>query len=103
MPMGLFANILKDPPPAYAFELSESGIAFAKIGQVPQVNFQPFEEGVLSVSPVRDNIQKPEALAGHIDALAPAAGGRKRRAALILPDYCARVAVLDFDSFRAEE
>jgi type IV pilus assembly protein PilM len=97
--MASFANILKDPPPAYAFELSESGIAFAKIGQTPQVNFQPFEEGVLSVSPVRDNIQKPEVLAEHIAALAPTAGGRKRRAALILPDYCARVAVLDFDSF----
>jgi type IV pilus assembly protein PilM len=97
--MASFANILKDPPPAYAFELSESGIAFAKIGQTPQVNFQPFEEGVLSVSPVRDNIQKPEVLAEHIASLAPAAGGRKRRAALILPDYCARVAVLDFDSF----
>jgi type IV pilus assembly protein PilM len=99
--MGPFANILKDPPPAYAFELSESGIAFAKIGQVPQVNFQPFEEGVLSVSPVRDNIQRPEVLAEHIEALAPAGGARKRRAALILPDYCARVAVLDFDSFPA--
>ena len=99
MAMGSLANILKDPPPAYAFELSESGIAFAKIGQVPQINFQPFEEGVLSVSPVRDNIQKSEVLAEHIGALAPSSGGRKRRAALILPDYCARVALLDFDSF----
>jgi len=97
--MTSLAAILKDPPPAYAFELSESGIAFAKIGSVPQVNFQPFEEGVLSVSPVRDNVQKPEVLSEHIEALAGSAGGRKRPAALILPDYCARVAVLDFDSF----
>jgi type IV pilus assembly protein PilM len=35
----------------------------------------------------------------RILSLAPANGHRKRRAAVILPDYCARVAVLDFDTF----
>src|SRR3979411_991210 len=94
-----FAQLLKDPPPGYAFELSEAGIAFAKIGGVPRINFQPFEEGVLSISPVHDNIQKPELLSAQIGALLPANGNRKRRAALILPDYSARVAVLDFDAF----
>ena len=94
-----FAQLLKDPPPSYAFELSESGIAFAKIGATPQINFQPFEPGVLSVSPVHDNIQKPELLAEQINALVPPDGTRKRRAALILPDYCSRLAVLDFDAF----
>jgi type IV pilus assembly protein PilM len=93
-------NLLKDPPPAYAFELSEAGVAFAKIAPEPQVNFQPFEEGVLTVSPVHDNVQKPEILAKQIESLVPN-GNRKRRAALILPDYCARVSVLDFDSFPA--
>lgn len=97
--MAAFANLLKDPPPGYAFELSEAGIAFAKIGASPQINFQPFEEGVLSVSPLHDNIQKPELLAEQISALVPANGSRKRRAALILPDYSSRVAVLDFDAF----
>src|SRR5207244_3377183 len=33
--------------------------------------------------------------------LAPT-NGKRREAALILPDYCARVAVLDFDSFPAD-
>jgi type IV pilus assembly protein PilM len=93
------AQLLKDPPPSYAFELSEAGIAFAKIGATPQINFQPFEPGVLSVSPVHDNIQKPELLAEQINALVPPDGTRKRRAALILPDYCSRLAVLDFDAF----
>ena len=99
--MSVFANLLKDPPPAYAFELSELGVAFARTGGAPQIDFHPFEPGVLSVSPVHDNIQRPDLFATQIDALAPANGNRKRRAALILPDYCARVAVLDFDSFPA--
>lgn len=54
---------------------------------------------MLSISPVHDNIQKPELLSALIDAVAPANGNRKRRAALILPDYSSRVAVLDFDAF----
>lgn len=93
------AQILKDPPPAYAFELSEAGISAAKIGAAPEILFQPFEPGVLLVSPVHDNVQKPDSLSAQIEAVAPANGNRKRRAALILPDYAARVAVLDFDSF----
>lgn len=97
--MAALAKLLKDPPPGYVFELSEAGIAFAKIGAAIQINFQPFEPGVLSVSPVHDNIQKPELLSAQIHALVPANGSRKRRAALILPDYSSRVAVLDFDAF----
>ena len=97
--MTSLTQILKDPPPAYAFELSEAGISGVKIGPVPEIRFEPFEPGVLSVSPVHDNVQKPDVLSTQIEALAPANGNRKRRAALILPDYAARVAVLDFDSF----
>jgi type IV pilus assembly protein PilM len=61
--------------------------------------FARFEPGVLLVSPLHDNIQQPQVLLDHIRALAPSNGSRKRRAAVILPDYCARVAVLDFDTF----
>lgn len=97
--MRALSSFFQDPPPSYVFELSESGLAFAKIGPVPQINFMPFEEGVLTVSPVHDNVRQPEILASYIDAIAPANGNRKRRAALILPDYAARTAVLDFDAF----
>jgi type IV pilus assembly protein PilM len=92
------ANILQDPPPTHAFELSEEGIACARVAQPGLLRFEPFEPGVMAVSPVHDNIQQPQTLLNHIQALAPGTG-RRRRAALILPDYCARVAVLDFDTF----
>ncbi len=93
------ANLLKDPPPTHAFELSEDGLAFAPVAGSAAVEFAPFEPGVLLVSPVHDNIQQPHVLLDHIRKLAPANGHRKRRAAVILPDYCARIAVLDFDTF----
>lgn len=96
----LLPNLLNDPPPTHAFELSEDGIAFAPIAQPALARFQRIEPGVLLVSPVHDNIQQPQVLLDHIQAIAPG-NGRKRRTALILPDYCARLAVLDFDTFPA--
>jgi type IV pilus assembly protein PilM len=96
------ANLLKDPPPTHAFELSEDGIAFAPVSGSALVEFARFEPGVLLVSPVHDNIQQPHVLLEHLRSLAPANGHRKRRAAVILPDYCARIAVLDFDTFPSD-
>lgn len=95
-------RLVEDPPPAYAFELSEDGISFAVRGgkQAEEVHFRPFGFDVLSVSPVKDNMVAPEAFAGMVQSLVPPQMHKKRRdAALILPDYCARIAVLDFDSF----
>ena len=100
--MTSLANLLKDPPPAYAFELSEAGIAFARVAEPRQVNFTPFQPGTLQVSPAHDNINQPQVVQEGIQTLVPANGHRRRRAALILPDYCARVAVLDFDNFPPE-
>ncbi len=97
--MSALANLLQDPPPTHAFELSEEGLAFAPVSEPKLAEFARFEPGVLLVSPLHDNIQQPQVLLDHIKSLAPGNGSRKRRAAVILPDYCARVAVLDFDTF----
>src|SRR5713101_7359516 len=98
-----FANLLKDPPPEFVFELSDAGIAFVRPGPSLQPGFEPLENDVISVSPLRDNVLRPEALSAKVSALVGAGGNRKRRkAVLILPDYCARVAVLEFDAFPTE-
>lgn len=90
-------SLVKDPPPAHVFELSEAGLAYSIRGQA---EFEPFPEGVLIPSPVEDNLRRPEAISTVLARLAPANGGKRRTpAALILPDYAARVTVLDFDSF----
>jgi type IV pilus assembly protein PilM len=90
-------SLVKDPPPRHLFELSEAGVAFAHAGTT---GFQPFDPGTLVASPVEDNVLRAEAIASLIEKLAPSNGGKKRRpAAVILPDYAARVTVLDFDSF----
>jgi type IV pilus assembly protein PilM len=92
-------SLLQDPPPEYLFELSEAGIAHARRGRDFQIGFTSLPPGVLAVSPLQDNVLQPDILAAQVRSLALDSAGRKRRAGLILPDYCGRVAVLDFDAF----
>jgi type IV pilus assembly protein PilM len=97
------AHLLREPPPALAFEISEAGIAVARLRPKGEAGFQPLKPGVISVSPLRDNVLDPDELALAVRAAAGPNGTRKRRgAALILPDYCARIMVLDFDGFPSD-
>ena len=97
------SNLLQEPPPAMAFELSEAGIAMARMGAKTELGFRPLKPGVLSLSPLKDNVVMPDELSIAVREMAPSNGNRKRRdVALILPDYSTRIAVLDFDSFPSD-
>ncbi len=92
--------LLADPPPAQVFEISAGGIASARLGEgLSEIAFQPLAPGTLDVSPLKDNVLNEQAFTAAVHAAAGPGPGRKRRVALILPDYCTRVAVLDFDAF----
>jgi type IV pilus assembly protein PilM len=94
-------SLVKEPPPSYVFELSEAGIAYAKDGDM---GFEALPEGTLSVSPLENNLLRADVASAAIARIAPPNGSRKPKpVALILPDYCARVSVLDFDSFPSSE
>jgi type IV pilus assembly protein PilM len=96
-------RLVQEPPPAMAFEISESGIAAARIGQNGTIDFRPLKPGVLSVSPLRENVIEPGEFAEAVRAVWAGHGSRKRReVALILPDYATRIAVLDFDEFPSD-
>jgi type IV pilus assembly protein PilM len=98
------ARLVTDPPPNHLFEVSEAGIAFAR-GK--ETSFEAFEPGTVVVSPVEDNILRTDAVTAAIASVTASktsrtsGGSAKKRkpAAVILPDYAARVTVLDFDSF----
>ncbi len=96
-------SILRDPPPAMAFEISEAGIAAARIGSHTEMEFQPLKSGTVVASPLKENIIDPDDFARSVRAAAGQQAARKRRdVTLILPDFSARVAVLDFDSFPSD-
>jgi type IV pilus assembly protein PilM len=93
-------SVLKDPPPAIVFEISEAGIAAARIGARTEMQFQPLKYGTLTVSPLKENVVDPDDFMMAVRALSGTQAARKRKdVALILPDFSARISVLDFDNF----
>src|SRR6267378_992392 len=96
-------SLLQDPPPAMAFEISEAGIASARIGARAELDFQPLKPGTLTVSPIKENVADPDEFVRTVRLLAATQAARKKKdVALILPDYSARIAVLDFDQFPSD-
>jgi type IV pilus assembly protein PilM len=96
-------SLLTDPPPAMAFEVSEAGIAAARITARAELDFQPFKPGTLTVSPVKENVEDPDEFVMTVRRLSATHAARKRKdVAIILPDYSARIAVLDFDQFPSD-
>ena len=82
-----------------AFEISEAGIAAARIGARAELDFLALKPGMLCVSPLKENVLDPDEFVMAVRSLAGTQANRKRRdVALILPDFSARIAVLDFDS-----
>jgi type IV pilus assembly protein PilM len=96
-------QLLQDPSPDYVFEISEAGIAYVRFDGPLRVDFEAFAPGLIRVSPLADNVQQSDAFLAKVQAIAGGGSARKRkRAVLILPDFCARVAMLEFDSFPAD-
>ena len=91
-------KLVKDPPPAHVFELSEAGIAHA---HGPDAQFAALPGGAIEVSPTENNVKEAETVLPVIGQFSGARNGKRRTAAVLLPDACARVSVLDFDSFPA--
>ena len=85
-------SALRDPPPGMAFEISEAGIAAARIGARAELEFQPLKSGTLSVSPLKENVVDPDDFSMAVRTLAGTQTARRRKdVALILPDFSARI------------
>lgn len=96
-------SVLQDPPPAMAFEITEAGIAVARIGARAELEFQPLKPGTLTVSPLKENVVDADEFSRAVQAVSGSQASRKHKdVALILPDFSARIAVLDFDHFPSD-
>lgn len=100
-------DFLRDPPPEFVFEIAADGIAMSRTrppaGLSNVLQHVPLQPGVLSPSPLKENILDAPAFAEAVRNLTPAGGRGKRRAVLVLPDNSVRIAVLDFDKFPDKE
>ena len=97
-------GVLRDPPPDFVFEVAANSIAMSRTRPPAGLQHVPLPAGAIVPSPVKENILDPAAFAAAVRRLAPPTGARsKRSAALILPDNCVRIAVLDFDMLPEKE
>ena len=66
--------LLQEPPPVLAFELSEAGVSVARMAGKTELDFHPLKPGVLSISPLKDNVMSPDDLSAAVRDLAPVNG-----------------------------
>ncbi len=93
------SRLLQDPPPELVFEIAPDAVRMARVAQPQAIVEEALPHGVVSPSPLHDNIALPEPLNEAVARLNPSGNrGKRRTAALLLPDHCAHVSVLDFDN-----
>ena len=92
---------VKEPPPEYLFELSESALAWAQPRDPANVRLQEFPTKALAASPAEPNLTRYDLFKAALPKTGN--GGSRARAGLIIPDYAARLAVLDFAEFPSDE
>lgn len=61
------------------------------------VKQEPLPPGTLNVSPTSSNLQNGEPFRAALDRLVGVVPGKRATVALVIPDFAARMAVLDFD------
>ena len=106
VPFASFARLLQDPPPELVFEIAPDSVRMARWADPKTIQAEPLAPGVIAPSPLHENVVSPESLNDAVFRLSPpGARGKRRTAAVLLPDHCAHVGVLDFAKLpdKAEE
>ncbi|HSU60549.1 MAG TPA: hypothetical protein VLI55_14650 [Bryobacteraceae bacterium] len=92
-----------DPPPDHLFEITEVSLAAGSPRMPGQHKFEVLAEHGLTASPSAPNLLKPYLYRDVLPRLLPVNGTKRPAAALVIPDYAVRMAILDFEQFPAGE
>lgn len=94
---------MSEPPPDHVFEITEHALAAASPRRPALPNQELLAERGLAASPSAPNLLKPQSYAALLPRLTGEPVARRSRAALAIPDYAARMAILDFEEFPSGE
>ena len=93
---------ITEPPPDHLFEITETSLATVSPRSPDQSKREVLPERGLDASPAAPNLLKPQLYREALTKFSP--NPVKRSAAIVIPDYAIRMAVLDFEEFpRGEE
>ena len=95
-------QLVAEPPPEYAFELSERALAQCSPRTPGTPKLELLSERALAPSPSAPNVLLPQLYREALTRVTPTPGQR-RTAALVIPDYAVRMTVLDFEVFPAAD
>jgi type IV pilus assembly protein PilM len=97
----LWAN----PALNWGCEIAPSAVSLVRCGRSSRIEaaaLAPLPTGAMEVSPLRENVLRPEevrqALAECVESLGRSAQASPINIAMVIPDQCARLFFLDFDS-----
>jgi type IV pilus assembly protein PilM len=94
---------LSDPPPDQFFEIAEYSLAAASPRNASQQKQERLADRGLVASPSAPNMLKPQLYRDALPRVADGMRGKPGTAALAIPDYATRMAILDFEQFPENE
>jgi type IV pilus assembly protein PilM len=94
---------LSDPPPDHFFEIGEYSLAGASFRNASVQKQEKLAERGLVASPSAPNVLKPQLYRDALPRVAETTRGKPGTAALAIPDYAVRMAILDFEQFPTSE
>jgi type IV pilus assembly protein PilM len=90
---------IADPPPDYLFEVTEAAVACVSPRLPSEQRRELLPEPGLAPSPSTPNLLKPNLYREALPRVCLGGDPRRATTALVIPDYAARMAILDFESF----
>ncbi len=98
-----FQRWMADPPPDRLFEIAESSLAACSPRSPGQPRCEVLPERGLTASPSTPNLSKAFLYRDVLPRISPLNGKRRPTTAIVIPDYAARMSILDFQEFPASE
>lgn len=99
---GHIQRLIAEPAPDFAFEMSEDALAQCSPRNPAPPTVELLSDRALAPSPSAPNVLRAQLFREALERVAGPAGQR-RTAALVIPDYAVRMAVLEFQEFPAAE
>jgi type IV pilus assembly protein PilM len=90
---------LSDPPPDHLFEIADYSLAGVSPHAPQEQKRERLLERGLTASPIVPNLSKPQLYREALARVSPGNGTKRPSAALVIPDYAVRMAILDFEEF----
>ncbi len=90
---------VSEPPPDHLFEITENSVAAVSPRLPAQQKQEVLPERGAMASPAAANLLKPQLYRDALARVAPGPLSKRTAAALVIPDYAVRMAMIDLEQF----